>query len=103
MGPVGIERRKPATFIEPKIQHHHCDRQLHAEPDPHRDHEIEENDCSADHEDGDGVANAPKCPDQGCAHTVALITDNGCDRNDVVGSVAWRIPKKNPTREWRES
>ena len=41
---------------------HHCDAQLHAEPDPDRNDGIEENDCSADHEDGGGVANTPNAP-----------------------------------------
>lgn len=68
-----------------------------SEPDPHRDDDIEENDCSAHHEDGNGVANTPKCSDQHRPQTVTLIADNGCDRNDSSGSVAWRIPRENPT------
>ncbi len=35
-------------------------RQLQAEPELHRHDEMEENDSSSDHEDGKGMANAPK-------------------------------------------
>jgi hypothetical protein len=54
---------------------------------PHRNDKVEENDSGAGHEDGNGLADAPKCSDQGRPHAVPLITDDGCDCDHGVGGV----------------
>jgi hypothetical protein len=58
---------------------------------------LKKNDSSADHEDGDGVADAPKCSNQGCPCAVALIADDGCDRYDVVGVRGVAYPQEKST------
>ena len=63
---------------------HYRDRQLHAEPDPHRYHKIKKNNSSADHENRNRVAKAPKGSNHRRPHAVALIADDGCDRDHVV-------------------
>src|SRR5437667_6601928 len=39
---------------------HDSDRQLHAEAQPCRNGEVEQNDCRSDNEDGDGMAKSPE-------------------------------------------
>jgi len=64
---------------------HYRDAQLHAESEPYGNDQIEKYDASAHDKNGERVANAPKGPDEGSPHAVALIADDGCHRNDVVG------------------
>ena len=66
---------------------------------PHRNDEIKKNDSRADYKDSEGVANAPKCANQSRPHVVALITDDGGDRNDVVGVSRVAHPQKKSHSE----
>jgi hypothetical protein len=45
------------------------------------------------------LANPPKCPDQSRPHPLALITDNGCDRDNVDGVGGVTHPKEKSHRE----
>ena len=99
----GRHRAQKAGYIHhAQDNQHHGDAQLHAETDASRNDEIEKNDARADHQDGESVANAPKCSNQGRPHAIALITDDGRDRNDVVGVGGMAHPQKKSHRENRE-
>jgi len=76
---------------------HDCDGEFHAEADADgmtRSKRI----IAAPTGRCDGVAHPPEiAPINAAARFVALISDDGGHRDDVSGSVAWRIPRKNPT------
>jgi hypothetical protein len=86
--------QKPGYVQHSKDNEHDRDRQLHTETDPHRNHETEKNDSGADHEDGESVAEAPESSDQCGPQAVALIGDDGCNRDDVVRVSGVAHPQK---------
>jgi hypothetical protein len=94
--------QKPRYIYQAQDNQHDCDGELHAESNPHWNDEIEQNDSRTDHKDGKGVANAPKCPDQSRPHPAPLITDDGCDRNDMVRVRSVAHPQKKSHREYGE-
>src|SRR5258708_5106441 len=101
-GADGHRAQKSSDIPQTKDNQHDRNRQLHTESDPCGDCEVEENDPRADHEDCESVANAPERSDQSCPHAAALIADDGCDCNDVVGVRGVRHPDKKSNRENRE-
>src|SRR3954467_15638834 len=64
---------------------HQADGELHSEADARWNDDVEENDGSADTEDGDGVADAPQHTDRACLTNAALAADDGRNCDDVVG------------------
>lgn len=77
---------------------HQADSQFHGETDARRDDDIEENNDSADTEDGDGVADPPKNANNPCLPDAALAADNRRDSDDVIGirGVAHAEDKSKP-------
>jgi hypothetical protein len=64
---------------------HQADGQFHGETDARWNDHIEENDGSADTEDGDGVADAPEDANDSGLPDAALTTHDRGDSDDVVG------------------
>ena len=91
--------QKSCDIQQTQDNQHDRDRQLHAESDPCWDCEVEENDARANHEDSESVANTPERSDQSGSHAAALIGDDGCDCNDVVGVRSVAHPEKKSNCE----
>src|SRR5580704_1472896 len=101
-GGSGYRAQEAGYIHQSQDDQHYRDAQLHAESEPDGNDEIEEYDASPHHKNGNGVANSPKSSDQRGPHTVALIADDGCHRNNVVGVGGMAHPQKKSHRENRE-
>ncbi len=93
-GADGHRAQKSCDIPQTKDNQHDRDGQLHAESDPCWDCEIEKNYSRANHKDCESVADAPKSSDQSGSNAAALIGDDGCDCNDVVGVRSVAHPEK---------
>jgi len=85
-----------------KDNQHQSDGQLHGEPDPCGNHDIEENDDSADGEDGESVADAPEDAGHRRLQKIALVADDRSHCNDVVGIGGVADSEKKSHRDNRE-
>src|SRR4051812_1396944 len=78
---------------------HERNRKFHAQTNTRRNDNTEQNDCGTDHEDGKGVADAPKESRQGGAAQLALPAHDGGDRDHVIGVGGVPHPEKKSDRQ----
>ncbi len=69
----------------PEKDQHQTDGEFHRESYAHGDGEPEEDNSSADQEDRERMAYAPKDADQRGLHDGALAANDGGDGDDVIG------------------
>ncbi len=85
-----------------KDNQHQSHGQFHGEPNPCGNHNIKENDDSADGEDGKSVTNSPEDAGHRRFQKIALVADDRGHRNDVVGIGSVAHPEKKSHRDNRE-
>jgi len=64
-------------FAKPKENQDHRDRELEAEPDPRRNRDAEEDNCAADHDDRQRMADSPERADARGAAEAPFARDDG--------------------------
>src|SRR5258708_38788382 len=95
-----VESSKRNGFPESSYIHyskndqHDRDGKFHAESNSNWNYQVEENDRGADHEDRQGVANAPKGSNQRGTSLVLLITHDSSDGDHVIGIRGVTHPEK---------
>ena len=82
-----------------RAQHHqhHAHRELEREAHPRRDDPAQEDDAAAHGQDGERVADAPGDPDERGVPRPPVPGDDGLTAITWSGSVACRMPRKNPS------
>jgi len=90
---------EPSYIPDAENDQHDGHGEFHAQAQLHWNYKVEEDDSRTDHEDCDSVADTPECSDQRRPHSVALIANDGGDRNHVVRISGVAHPQKESKGE----
>src|SRR5580692_5303316 len=82
---------------------HQADSEFHGEADTRGNHDVKEDDGSADEDDGDGVAESPKRADERGFGKGTFAADDGGDGNDVIRVGGMAHAKEEADKENRKS
>src|SRR6516165_7520405 len=88
---------------DPEQNQHQSDGKFHREPDARRDGQIKENNCGANQNDRDRVAETPKHSNPGGPGNRALAAHDGRDGDNVVRVRGMAHAQKKSNREYGES
>ena len=95
-----FDRAKRRPQVERAEQdQHQGDAKFEAHPEAFRHHNTKEDNCAANDEQGQAVADSPKNPGPCCAPDAALPAHDGGNRDDVVGIGRMSHPEEKPEEQ----
>ena len=94
------QRAPEAEYVhQTENDQHQANRKLHAEAHTRRDYEVKENNCGADSENRQCMAETPERPDRRGLQYAALPADDGRHRDDMIGIGGVPHPEKESQRD----
>jgi hypothetical protein len=100
--PLGDQLEHSAQVHDTEQDQHEPDGELHRQPDPGRDDPAEQDDAASDHQDSQGVPQAPERADQRRSRRTPVAGHDGRHRDDMIGVGGVAHAEEEPQRRDRK-